>query len=124
MEDLNKFHPNLRFIYEKLREKINFLDVVIKTKEGEINTNLFCKPTDGHQYLHYDSCHGQHIKRSIAFSQTIRLKILCSEKNDLDSNVENLKEWFRKRGYAEQLIKNQVARAFQSVRKNSANNSK
>lgn len=28
------------------------------------------------------------------------------KKNDLDSNVENLKEWFRKEGYAEKLIKN------------------
>ena len=26
LEDLNKFHPNLRFTYEKLREKNNFLD--------------------------------------------------------------------------------------------------
>ena len=123
LEDLNKFHPNLRFTYEKSREKINFLDVVIKIKEGKITTKLFCKPTDGHQYLHYDSCHAEHIKRSIVFSQTLRLKRICSE-NDLDSNVENLKEWFRKRGYPEQLIKNQVARAFQSARSNSANNSK
>ena len=124
MEDLNKFHPNLRFTYEKSREKINFLDVVIKIKEGKITTNLFCKPTDGHQYLHYDSCHAEHIKRSIVFSQALRLKRICSEKNDLNSNVENLKEWFRKRAYPEQLIKNQVARAFQSARNNSANNSK
>ena len=48
-EDLNKFHRNFRFTYEKSREKINFLDVVIKIKEGRITTNLSCKPTDGHQ---------------------------------------------------------------------------
>ena len=33
-------------------------------------------------------------------------------------------EWFRKRGYSEQLIKNHVVCALQSVRNNSANNSK
>ena len=92
LEDLNKFHPNLRFTYEKSREKISFLDVVIKIKEGKITTNLFCKPTDGHQYLHYDSCHAEHIKRSIVFSQTLLMKKICSEKKDLDSNVENLRE--------------------------------
>ena len=70
LEDLNKFYPNLRFIYEQLREKINFLDVVIKVKL-KITTNLFCKPTDDHQYLHYDSCDAEHIKRSIVFSQTL-----------------------------------------------------
>ena len=121
MEDLNKFHPDLRFIYEKSRDKIDFLDVVIKIKEGKITTNLFCKPTDGHQYLHYDSCHAEHIKRSIDFSQTLRLKRICSEKRDLDYNVEDLREGFRKRGYPEQMIKNQVARAFQSASNNSAN---
>ena len=71
LEDLNKFRPDLRFIYEKSRDNIDFLDVVIKIKEGKITTNLFCKPTDGHQYLHYDSCHAEHIKRSIVFSQTL-----------------------------------------------------
>ena len=124
MEDLNKFHLNLRFTYEKSSKKISFLDVVIKIKEVKINTNLFCKPTYGHRYPLYDSCHAEHIKRSIAFSQTIRLKRICFEKRDLDSNVENLSEWFRKRGYPEQLIKNQVARALQSASNNSANRSK
>ena len=65
-EDLNKFHPNLKFTYEKSREKINFLHIVIKFKEDKIITDLFCKPTDGHQYLHYDSSHAEHIKRSSA----------------------------------------------------------
>ena len=70
---------------------------------------------DGHKYLHYDFCNAEHIKRSIVFSQTLRLKRICSEKNYLDSNVENFKEWFRKRGYPEQLIMNHDARAYQSA---------
>ena len=41
LEDLNKFPPNLRFTYEKSREKINFLDAAINIKEGKIFTNLF-----------------------------------------------------------------------------------
>ena len=63
---------------------------------------------DGDQYLHYDSCHADHIKRSIIFSQTLRLKRICSEKNDLNVHVEDLKTWFRKRGYPDYLIKEQV----------------
>ena len=74
LEDLNKFHPKLRFIYEKLREKINFLDVVIKIKEVKITTNLFYKPTDGQQYLHYDSCHAEHIRISTVFKEILLLK--------------------------------------------------
>ena len=55
LEDLNKFHPNPKFTYKKSKEKINFLGVVMKIKEGRIITDLYCKPTDVHQYLHYDS---------------------------------------------------------------------
>ena len=51
---------------------------------------------DGHQYLHYDFFHAEHIKKPIVFSQTLGLKIICSEERDLDSNVENFREWFRK----------------------------
>ena len=82
--------------------------MVIKTKERRIITDLYCKPTDGHQYLHYDSCHADHIKRSIIFCQTLRLKRICSEKNDLNVHVEDLQTWFRKIGYPGYLIKEQV----------------
>ena len=85
LEDLSSFHPNLKFTYDKSKEKINFLDVVIKIKEGKIITDLYCKPAD---VLHYDSCHADHIKRSIIFSQTLRLKRICSDKNDLNVHVK------------------------------------
>ena len=88
LEDPSKFHPNLKLNYEKSNEKINFLDVVIKIKEGRIITDLHCKPTDDHEYLHYDSSHADHIKWSIIFSQTLRLKRIFSEKNDLNLHVE------------------------------------
>ena len=83
LEDLNKFHPNLKFTYENSKEKIHFLDAVIKIKEGRIITDLYCKSTDGHQYRHYDSCQADHIERSIIFSQTLHLKRICSKKMTL-----------------------------------------
>ena len=111
LEDLNKFHPNLKFTCEKSKDKINFLDVVIKIKYSRIITDLYWKPTDGHQYLYYDSCDVDHIKRSIIFSQTLRLKRLCSENNDLNVHVEDLKTWFRKREHPHYLTKKQVEKA-------------
>ena len=51
------------------------------------------------------SCHADHIKRSIIFSQTLRLKRICSEKNDINMHVEDLKTWLRKRVYPDYLIK-------------------
>ena len=47
MENLNKFlygldefYPNLKFTYEKSKKKINFVDLLIKLKDGKIVTDL------------------------------------------------------------------------------------
>ena len=53
-KDLNEFHPNLKITYEKAKEKINFLDLVIKLVDGKIVNDFYCKSTDSHKYLHYD----------------------------------------------------------------------
>ena len=74
----------LKFTREKSKEKINFLDLVIKLTDSKIDTDFqfHCKSMDSHQYyLHYDSCHVEHIKRSIVFSETLRLKKKCDLKN-------------------------------------------
>ena len=68
LKDLNEFHPNCKFTYGKSKEKFNFLDLVIKLTDDKIVTDLSWKPTDSYQYLHYDSCHTEHLKRSIIFS--------------------------------------------------------
>ena len=114
LKDLNEFHPNLKFTYEKSKEKNNFLDLVIKLTDDKIVTDPYYKSTDSHQCLHYDSCHAEQIKRSIVFSQTLRLKRTCSRKSDLDSHVKELKNCFSKRGYPEKVIREQVNRALRS----------
>ena len=50
---LNKFHPNIKFTCESSKEIILFLDLNVKFSEGELETDLYIKPTDGHQYLRY-----------------------------------------------------------------------
>ena len=72
MSRLNEFHPNLKFTYEYSHNRVNFLDVVVENAGGKFITSLFCKPTDCHQYLHYDSSHPAHVKRSIVYSQGLR----------------------------------------------------
>ena len=97
--------------------------MVIKINEGRIITDFYCKPMDGHQYLHYDSCHADHLKKSLIFSQTLRLKRICYEKNDLNVHVEDLKTWFGERGNPDYLIKEQVEKALR-LTTSDENNSK
>ena len=85
-----------------------FLDLVIKLTYNKIVTDLYGKSKDSHQYLHYDSCYGEHIRRSIVFSQTLRLKKICSEKSNLESHVKELKNWFSKKVYPEKVVTEQL----------------
>ena len=106
LERIINFHPNLKFTHKRSREEINYLDVTVRVNHVEFITDLYCKPTDGHQYLHYESCHGSHTKSSIIFSQALRIRRNCRKKSDLVANVGKLKDWFKERGYAEDMVNN------------------
>ena len=114
LERLNNFHPNLKFTHERSREEINFLDVTVRVNHGEFITNLYCKPTDGHQYLHFESCHPSHTKSSIIFSQALRMRRICSKKSDLVANIGKLKNWFKERGYPEDMVNKGTKRALET----------
>ena len=53
LEDLNKFHPNLKFTSISSKENVTFLDLKVKLKRGKIEPDLHVKSTDIHQCLHY-----------------------------------------------------------------------
>ena len=92
LNHLNSFHPNLRFTHECSRESLNFLDVIIKIEQGEFVTDLYCKSIDGHQHVLFDTCHGSHTRTSIACSQALRKKRICSRRSDLVININKLKD--------------------------------
>ena len=111
LERLNNWHPNLKFTSEKSRHQVNFLDVIIKKQGQNLLSDLFIKPTDGHQYLHFDSCHPNHVKNSIVYSQALRIKRICSSNNDFNGHLKNLTKWFLERGYPENSVKKQIEKA-------------
>ena len=112
LKELNGFHPSIKLTFGKLKAKVNFFHVVIKIKNGRLSTDLYSKPVNRHQYLHYNFCHAEHIKKSIIYSQTLRLRRICSERKDLKSHVKDLKGWFLRRGYPQRIVEEQVGRKF------------
>ena len=74
INELNKFDPNLSFTYETSKEMVNFLDLNVSLRNGAVSTDLYVKPTDGHQYLYYKSFHPEHIKNSIPYSQAFKVE--------------------------------------------------
>ena len=77
-------------------------------KDGKITTDLHVKPTDRHQYLHFSSAHLNHTKRSVVFSQTLRISRLCSNESDFEQNKEKMRSWFVKREYPEKLKDSEI----------------
>ena len=114
LEQLNNFHPHLKFTNEHSKEQINFLDVTTRVNNGEFITNLYCKPADGHQYLHFKSCHPSHTKSSIIFSQALIMRTIYSKKSVLVANVGKLKDWFKERGYPQDMVNKETKSALES----------
>ena len=113
LERLNSFHPNLKFTSERSEQKINFLDVTVQLNNNKFVADLYCNPTDYHQYLHYNSCYLEHMKKLSVYSQGLRIKTLCSEGTHLITNhLKDLKSWFCGGGYPENMV-TQLARVKQ-----------
>ena len=128
---LNSYHPTIKFTFEIARDTlvnpeifedmeevtlipgnaIHFMDLKLWIENREIQSDLYCKPTDCHQYLSFHSCHPSHVKRAIIYGQALRVKGICSSQNDFDRHLENMKQWFANRDYPSTLIDEQITRA-------------
>ena len=104
-EHLNSVHPTIKFTSDYSRNSTNFLDTtVIKDHNNELYTDLYCKPTDSHGYLMYDSAHPPKCKESLPYSQFLRLKRICSREEDYEKHVKQMIKEFGKRGYPRWLL--------------------
>ena len=97
----------ITFFIQKYK-KYKSIYIYILPRNGAISTDLFVKPTDGHQYLHYRSSHPEHIKNSIPCSQALRLSRICSSEKDFKGHVDQMKEWFLARGHPENVVNEQI----------------
>ena len=50
-------HRTIKLIADWSKTSINFLDVTVPIAKSIIETDLYGKPTDSHQYLSSSSCH-------------------------------------------------------------------
>ena len=64
LDHLNKYHPKINFIHESNKEYMNFLDLTVGLLDNKVSIDLYIKPTDRHQYLHYSYSHPDHTKKS------------------------------------------------------------
>ena len=115
LKSLNEFYPCIKFFNESSKESIAFLEMKISWRNGKVCNTVYVTPTDGHQYLHYLSAHPYHSKKSVVFGQTLWISSLWCAEKDFENHKEEIKSWFRKREYPEDLISSQMNKVKASV---------
>ncbi len=106
-EMMNSCHDDIKFTCEHSPSEIPFLDTLIHLDDdGTIWTSLYSKPTDSHNYLHYDSAHPTHMKKSIPYSQMLRIRRICTLDSDFIHECMKMMGHFLRRGYPLSLLEN------------------
>ena len=96
---INQLHDNIKFTWDWSKRTINYLDVQIINNNGVIETDLYTKPTDKHQYLFHTSCHRKGVKQSIHYAQALRLRRICSTSAAFENRAAALQKDLVHRGY-------------------------
>ena len=111
IETLNTCHPTIKFTAEWSKEEISFLDVNVRLRNRQLETDLHIKPTDTRQFLDSTSCHPSHCKKSISYSQALRYNRICSDNKKFDQRYNDLEKWLIERGYSERMVRTQILKA-------------
>ena len=104
-------------------EPVNFLDINFWFDKNQLQTDLYRKPTDARQFLHYTSCHPNNTFSSIVYGSGIRLRRIINNDERLSIQIDSLKNAFRKCKYPEKLLNSildpikVLPRRLQSVKK-------
>ena len=79
IDHLNIVHATIKLTSDISYTDISFLDLTMHIKQSQLHTRLYTKTTDMHMYLNCFSEHPMSLKKSIPYSQFLRLKRIHSE---------------------------------------------
>ncbi|CAJ0965680.1 unnamed protein product [Ranitomeya imitator] len=101
---LNTVDLTIKFTLVKSWTEIQFLDVLVEQKNGQLITTLYVKDTDRNNLLLYDSQHPCSMKRSIPLSQLLRVRRIVRDEDTVDTTIDQLIKKFLNRGYPKRLL--------------------
>ena len=85
--------------------------IQVSKRNSTLQTDLYCKDTDRHQYLHTKSCHKYVSKKHIPFGQAVWLRRIISDDNVLlDERLKELETWFTNRNYNSEKVTPEIER--------------
>ena len=83
------------------------MDLFIRIENGKLETTVYSKPTDGHLYLHNDSCHPRSTKLGVEKGVALRLRRICSTEDEFDKQSKDYMAFLANREHPpKEIIKN------------------
>ena len=109
---LNNLDDNLEFTHEVNPEKIAFLNVLVYKEKGKIQTDMYYKPTDSHDYLPFESYHPRHVKDNIPYTLARMICSIVSDPIRREYRLQELTGWLKRSDYPD----NPINRAYNSLK--------
>ena len=104
IEHLNGAHRTIKFTAKTSDTRVNFLDTTVIVREKELITTLYVKPTDRNTYLPFNSAHPYHCKKGLPYGQFLRIRRICSQENDFETNCVKKSTLLLQKGYPMRLL--------------------
>ena len=82
-----------------------------QSRMASVETDVYTKPTDKHQYLLIFSCHSHHTKCSIPYSLALRLCHICSSHDSYIQRTDELINYLIYCGYDKTFPTTQIQHA-------------
>ena len=92
LQDLN---PAIKFTYDKNKDSLHFLDVIVEKDNGKVQINIYHKPTDSRNYVPFNSAHPKHVLVNIPFSLARRAHRLVSTAEKKRKRTKRLRNNFK-----------------------------
>ena len=103
--ETNKYGINFPLEESQFGKSVNFLDVTLFIDQNNnIQYKSYNKPTDAKRYLRPQSFHPKSVFESVPYSQIIRTREHNSTEETMLSELQKMKEDFKKSGYDEREL--------------------
>ena len=124
LSELNQKYPPIKFDYKCDCKQIEFLDTLVYINEqNKLQTTLFQKSSDRENFLNAKSEHPYSLKKSITYSQALRIGQIYSTFQDYHSHSRKLIEKFVNKGYKNKMLSySKFRKLTYSIEKNCSTN--
>ena len=96
---------------KKFKKIVVFIKILILKENDQLETNIFYKTTNSHDYLNYESSHPTHTKRNVPYNLAKRITCFVSDTVKMESRLMKLNGFLLKCRYPIHVIEKGIFNA-------------